>query len=126
MFQFKGPNFLSLNGVVSDESCENYQDGEIQVSVSGGTPGYSYVWNNGVTDSINLNLVNGEYILNVFDNNNCIVSDTFYVSLFLFDTTRTVTNVSCFGGTDGSVDLEVIGGNPPFIYNWNTGLLLKT
>ena len=115
------PNFLSLNGVVSDESCENYQDGEIQVSVSGGTPGYSYVWNNGVTDSINLNLVNGEYILNVFDNNNCIVSDTFYVSLFLFDTTRTVTNVSCFGGTDGSVDLEVIGGNPPFIYNWNTG-----
>ena len=26
-----------------------------------------------------------------------------------------------FGGTDGSVDLEVIGGNPPFIYNWNTG-----
>ena len=31
------PNILSLNGVVSDESCENYQDGEIQVSVSGGT-----------------------------------------------------------------------------------------
>ena len=115
------PSILTLNSITTDESCEGYQDGEIQVSVSGGIPNYNYVWSNGVTNSINSNLVNGEYILNVFDDNNCIITDTFNVSLFLFDTTRTINHVSCYGGMDGSVDLEVVGGNPPFIYNWNTG-----
>ena len=41
--------------------------------------------------------------------------------MYLFDTTRLITNVTCFGGSDGSVDLEVNGGNPPFIYNWSNG-----
>ncbi len=114
------PSTLSFTSILTDESCEGYQDGQIEIFVSGGTPNYSYVWNNGNTDSINSNLLNGEYILNVVDNNNCIVTDTFTIDLFLFDTTRNITNVSCYGGSDGSADLEIVGGNPPFLYNWNT------
>ena len=63
--------------------------------------------------------------MNVIDENNCIISDTFNVSLYLFDTTRLITNVTCFGGSDGSVDIEVNGGNPPFTYNWAMVLQLK-
>ncbi|MDC0201852.1 gliding motility-associated C-terminal domain-containing protein, partial [Flavobacteriales bacterium] len=113
------PSILSFTSILTDESCEGYQDGQIEIFVSGGTPHYSYVWNNGNTDSINSNLLNGEYILNVVDNNNCIVTDTFTIDLFLFDTTRNITNVSCYGGSDGSADLEILGGNPPFTYNWS-------
>ena len=107
--------------MIINESCEGYLDGEIQVSVLGGTPNYTYIWSNGSNNPINSNLLNGDYILNVVDENNCIISDTFNVSLYLFDTTRLITNVTCFGGSDGSVDLEVNGGNPPFIYNWSNG-----
>ena len=113
------PSTLSFTSILTDESCEGYQDGQIEISVSGGTPNYSYVWSNGNNSSLNSNLLNGEYILNIIDANNCIVTDTFTVDLFLFDTTRNITNVSCYGDSDGSADLEIVGGNPPFTYNWS-------
>ncbi|MBT6808128.1 MAG: hypothetical protein HOA52_01400, partial [Flavobacteriales bacterium] len=113
------PSSLSFTSILTDESCEGYQDGQIEISVSGGTPNYSYVWSNGNNSSLNSNLLNGEYILNIIDANNCIVTDTFTVDLFLFDTTRNITNVSCYGDSDGSADLEIVGGNPPFTYNWS-------
>ena len=115
------PLYLFTSAIISDESCEGYSDGVIETSVSGGTPGYTYVWSNGTNDSINSNLLNGDYILNVLDANNCIATDTFSISLYLFDTLSSVTNVSCYGGVDGSVYLDVIGGNSPFSYSWNTG-----
>ena len=116
------PSPLSINSMISNESCEGVLDGSIEVFISGGTPNYTYVWNNGNGDSINSNLLNGDYILNIFDANNCIITDSFTVSLFLFDTIRSIINVSCYGGSDGSVDLDIIGGYPPFTYSWNTGV----
>ena len=114
------PLVLSSTSIKYNESCDGYQDGSVEVLVNGGTPNYTYVWNNGNNTSLNSNLLNGEYILNIIDDNNCIITDTFRVDLFLFDTTRSVTNVSCYGGSDGIIDLEIVGGNSPFSYNWNT------
>ena len=114
------PLVLSSTSLKYNESCNGYQDGSIEIFVNGGTPNYTYVWNNGNNSSLNSNLLNGEYILNIIDANNCIITDTFRVDLFLFDTTRSVTNVSCYGGSNGVIDLEIVGGTPPFLYNWNT------
>jgi gliding motility-associated-like protein len=36
------------------------------------------------------------------------------------------TNVSCFGGSDGSIVINVIGGTPPFTYTWNPNVSTDT
>jgi len=120
-FDISEPNAMSLSYTVFDESCIGQDDGQIELFVSGGNPGYNYVWNNGQNTAVNSALSTGYYVVNVVDNNNCIVSDTIYVNTSLFDTSRIVNNVSCFGGSDGSVDLDIVGGNYPFTYNWNNG-----
>jgi hypothetical protein len=35
--------------------------------------------------------------------------------------TSLINHVSVINGTDGSIDLSVTGGNPPYTYQWNTG-----
>jgi hypothetical protein len=61
-------------------------DGYIESSVSGGTPPYTYYWNNGATTPNIYNLTSGMYTLNVVDANQC--QNTFYASLYEpYDTT---------------------------------------
>jgi gliding motility-associated-like protein len=38
-----------------------------------------------------------------------------------FGTRSMLTQVSCFDGNDGAVELDVFGGAPPFTYLWSTG-----
>lgn len=42
-------------------------------------------------------------------------------NLTTLDLTSTVNNVSCFGLSDGSIDLSVTGGVPPYSYTWSNG-----
>ncbi len=38
-----------------------------------------------------------------------------------FETNVTTTNVSCNGACDGSIDIILVGGLPPYTFEWNTG-----
>ena len=42
------PFILSYSSIVDSISCFGYNDGSIDLSVSGGTLPYSYVWNTGI------------------------------------------------------------------------------
>src|SRR5690606_29364247 len=35
--------------------------------------------------------------------------------------TAAVTNVNCFGGSNGVVNADVFGGTVPYTYNWSNG-----
>jgi uncharacterized repeat protein (TIGR01451 family)/gliding motility-associated-like protein len=35
--------------------------------------------------------------------------------------TGVIQNVSCFGGSDGSIEIIILAGTPPFSYLWSTG-----
>ncbi|MFH1319860.1 MAG: PKD domain-containing protein [Bacteroidota bacterium] len=112
------PISLTLTTVAS--TCET-ADGSASVVASNGSNPYTYQWSNGSTNPIITNLLAGTYSLTVTDANGCAVSDTIIINDNNGpEISYSANNVSCDGGTDGSVDITV-SGNPPFIYSWSNG-----
>jgi len=117
-------SLLTVSAQVTNILCSGLATGAIDVTVSGGTPDYTYLWNPGAMMSEDLtNMVAGEYCLTVTDGNGCTASicKTITEPPALVLTSNT-TQVLCFGGTDGSIDLTVTGGVTPYTYLWSNGL----
>ena len=76
--------------------------------------------NNGVFT----NLPEGNYVVGVEDANGCtktinnVIVDS---PTPLSDPILAVTNPSCFGSSDGSIDLTVNGGTLPYTFDWSNG-----
>ncbi len=118
------PPVLQLDSFqIEDVSCANGTDGSIEVFVNGGTPPYQVVWNTGAGGTLLSNLSSGVYDVTISDVNDCVYLDTFLVTEppVLQINSSTVQNVSCQGGTDGSLEILVVGGSPPYQIIWNTG-----
>lgn len=109
-------------------SCSGQNNGVIQSLVLGGKAPYTYSWNDGSTQLNRTGLSAGTYILTVTDSLLAQVSDT--VELFQPQTLSLSAQKSTFqgnfalsqyGSTDGSIQVLVSGGVPPYNYSWNTG-----
>ena len=116
-------NPLSLSEVHQDALCTGGQQGWINMSVSGGTPGYVYQWNNNEVTQDIAGLVAGTYSCVVKDANQC--SDTLQVTIVDPSSTMAVSEThtvnACYGQTQGSIDVTVTGGFPGYAYSWNSG-----
>tara|TARA_B100000683_G_scaffold121597_1_gene119467 strand:- start:1131 stop:6497 length:5367 start_codon:yes stop_codon:yes gene_type:complete len=98
----------------------NGNDGSIDISASGGTGNYTYLWSNGsITEDVN-NLVSGAHSLDITDDNNCTFTFNFTINEPSgITSTENITHVNCFGENNGSVILNIIGGQSPYSENWN-------
>ena len=119
---------LTTTSVVDSVSCFGFSDGSATVSVSGGTPGYSYLWGNGQTSATAVGLVAGTYVVTVTDANGCTATDNITLSqpVQLSVTASVLQDVSCNGGTDGQAIATVSGGRPAFSYLWTNGQTTAT
>jgi hypothetical protein len=91
--------------------------------VSGGTGPYTFLWSNGaVTEDIG-GLVIGNYTVAITDANGCTANSSGNVtgSATTINGSTVVTNVSCFGGNTGMVDLTPAGGTAPYTFLWSNG-----
>ena len=104
--------------------CFGNNTGSIDLSVSGGTSPYTYSWSNSATTQDIQNLIAGTYNVTVTDANGCIAVMSINVTqpAIPLSVGYTTTNVSCFGLSDGSIDVTPLGGTGPFTYFWTTGL----
>jgi len=117
------PTALSLGYSVNNVSCFGLADGSVDITVNGGSAPYTYSWSNASTSEDITGLIADDYIITVTDVNGCSLIETITVTqpVAALSTTEVVTDISCFGGSDGSIQLTPAGGTAPYTYNWNTG-----
>ena len=74
------PAALSSSGTITDEITPPGNNGAIDLTVAGGTPGYTFLWNTAATSEDLSGLAAGTYSVEITDSNGCTWVDTFVVS----------------------------------------------
>jgi gliding motility-associated-like protein len=117
------PTQLVINDSVQNIGCFGTLSGGINLTISGGTPGYSFQWVSGQTTEDLSGLGAGTYTVNVTDLNGCVATDSFTITAPTTPMQLALTGVgvTCFNSSTGTTDLTVTGGVAPYTYNWNTG-----
>jgi len=120
-----GENTTVVNNITSqqDNVCFGENDGSFTITSVNGTQPYTYNLN-GVINSTGVfnNLVAGAYNVVVTDDNGCTNNINVNIdqpSQLLINSLN-VINVNCFGGNDGSIQIEGIGGVSPYEYQCNS------
>ncbi|MEE2931193.1 MAG: T9SS type A sorting domain-containing protein, partial [Bacteroidota bacterium] len=104
--------------------CNGVSTGSLTASASGGTPGYTYLWDdNQVLPQITATATHLEadiYTVTATDSRGCTASATEDISVVIptMDLDTSFTNVSCHGSSNGSASVTTFGGHAPYIYTW--------
>ncbi len=112
------PTALDIkNAIVSPNDCFEGAEGAINLELDGGTPNYSVMWSDSSSGTLIENLVAGQYIATVTDDNGCQLIDTFtLIDPQQLQVGVDVIDVTCYGGHDGSIILAPLGGQEPYFY----------
>jgi len=112
---------------VSNVSCNRMSTGSADASVTGGTPGFNYVWFPGGSTGTNVGSLSATtYTVSVTDANGCTSVTTLTITEppSLIPTGSSVA-ATC-GNSDGSVSVNAVGGTPTYQYVWSTGATSQT
>lgn len=120
-FTVTEPNVLSLGSVITNVTCNGLSNASINIDVEGGTDPYTYTWSTGAVTANLTNIPAGVYSLTVVDAKGCLVSGSWTVTEpDALIVSEVVSNVTCFGGANGGIQLNVSGGSSPYSYSWST------
>jgi hypothetical protein len=117
------PTAVSGTTTITNTSCNGGTNGTIDLTPTGGTPGYTYSWGGGITSQDRTGLAAGTYSVTITDANGCTgtVSPTVTQPTAAVSGTTVVTNVACFGNNTGAINLTPTGGTGPYTFNWVSG-----
>jgi len=121
-FVINEPTDITTSLTTTDLLCSGVLTGAAQLTVSGGTPNYSYSWSNGNTNQNLTNAAAGTYIVDITDSNNCIKTDTAIINEpSAMQLSHLHIDESIAGENDGVINLAVAGGIAPYTYAWSHG-----
>ncbi|MGB3948412.1 MAG: gliding motility-associated C-terminal domain-containing protein, partial [Bacteroidia bacterium] len=118
-------------------ACNGDSTGSAVIDVAAAIGNINYVWTGSVgTDTIASNLWAGSHTVTVTDSIGCTVTQSITITEALpIVISSSFTNVTCYGLTDGTASVTVVGGVTPYTYDWTpisstgsnvTGLLPNT
>jgi gliding motility-associated-like protein len=117
------PEMLVAYQVIQHVACFNDSTGFIDLTPSGGTPPYVFIWSDGFSGEDLSGVPAGLYSVTLTDVNDCMVSSTAEVlepgSQLIMSLSH--IDVSCYATNSGSITTVVTGGMPPYLYEWSNG-----
>ncbi|HOY38063.1 MAG TPA: SprB repeat-containing protein, partial [Bacteroidales bacterium] len=111
-------------GSVTPSICNT--PGSATVSATGGTPPYTFTWPasaGGYVGPTHSSLSSGTYVVTASDQYGCSSSATVTVPQTgsVSASVGSITNVSCYGANNGSVQVNITAGTPDFTISWGSG-----
>ncbi len=118
-------SLISDNVSITPNGCDGQtSNGAIDITVSGGSGNYTYLWSNGDTSQDLVGVEGGWYTVQVFDSGAACSTESYLVPspTLSFETTAT-----CTGQLNGAIDLTVIGATgDSFVWETNWGTQIGT
>ena len=109
---------LSASTTQTNVLCNGNTTGSIDLTVVGGTSPYTYSWNTTPVQTTQdlSNIGAGTYTVTVTDINSCNITSSITITEpgSLMATLDSQTNVTCYGGNNGSVVITPTGGVGPY------------
>ncbi|MBP6754665.1 MAG: gliding motility-associated C-terminal domain-containing protein, partial [Bacteroidia bacterium] len=116
------PDDIVITPTITEITCYGANNASITLNVTGGTAPYQANWSNLATGFFQNNLAAGSYTITITDANGCTKPITInIIEAPIFTINPVVTNISCFGANNGSINLNLIGGQAPVTLTWSDG-----
>lgn len=126
------PTALTTSVSGTDNVCNGGTAGAVDLSVSGGTPGYTYAWSNSATTQDISGLAAGTYSVTVTDDNGCTANNSYTVT----EPTAITASISVspsptiaghnpntiylgYGAQSVTLTVSASGGTPGYSYSWS-------
>lgn len=110
-------------------SCTNAKSGAIDLTVSGGTLPYKYVWSNGAATEDLANITSGNYLVTVTDVNGCMQQAQYTITrpAPINIVVVEVPEFDCDSKVNSKIlTAKVTGGVPPYTLSWSSGAVTGT
>ncbi len=118
------PVLTVVNIATTPPSCIPGNDGSVTITVSGGTPNYTYnIGGGNQVSNVFSGLAGGSYTITVTDANNCTLTNVVSLTNPGAPVVSNVTpvNATCNGSNDGSITIVTTGGTPPMTFTLSPG-----
>lgn len=119
--EIKDENLYTTFIIQSPIKCFGQKNGSIKVSINGGKPPYSILWQNGITTDYLKDVPSGEYKVTVVDQSGAssIASGKLSEPKKIILTNTQNTRVNNTSKPDGSLSVQASGGTNPYLYTWS-------
>lgn len=115
------PAPIVVTETITPANCNSSADGEITISVSGGTPQYVFNWSNSAVTQNLTAVATGTYTVTVQDIKQCTQVKNFFVPAPLPILSSVAGNdPDCHGNATGFAVIDAAGGTPVYTYTWST------
>lgn len=123
-----GPPLFDYAEAITSPTCGGGTDGAINLTVGGATPPYTFAWTQngapfgGNTEDLT-DIPVGDYAVVITDDNGCQISHEYEVRELQLELSpdANIVEPSCTGASDGTIELDILNGLPPYEFDLNDG-----